>query len=273
MNKTRTLVLGILLVTANLFSQGNIDVPIVFPEDDRFLPRSWTQEPISASTVPLPAENQKAARDILIKGLQKYPAAIATKYLNEVCIVKSLKFYGVGYGGTYMANSKRVLLVYRPEFDSRGFEQRLHHEFSSILLKMNESTFEEKRWLTANAPGFEYRAGGVIEEQSGDRSEATKVLAAEQKKTGGSGSSLLHLNAELMTQGFLTPYNCVSVEQDVNETVAHLFTNPEIWSLGVTYPRIDQKIDVLIDFFRALDPNMDRIYFRNLTRGDNASYP
>ncbi len=251
----------------------DLAVDIKFPSDNQFLPKSWTLEPISASTVALPKEHQEKARKIIAKGLSKYPKELAKKYLNDVSIVKSLKFYGVGYGGTYMSNSKRVLLVYRPEFDPRGFEQRLHHEFSSILLKMNESDFEKKRWLTANAPGFEYRAGGVIEEQSGDRSEATKVLAAEQEKTGGSGSTLLTLDAALMEEGFLTAYNRVSVEQDVNETVAHLFTNPELWNLSVKYPRIDQKVDILIDFFRTLDPEMDRIYFRNLTRGELATYP
>lgn len=248
-------------------------VPIEFPENDEFLPKNWKLPPISASIEPLKPENRAFAKKVIEKALNKYPAALASENLRGVSLVSSLKFYSVSYGGTYFAKGKRIVLVYRETFDPRGFEQRFHHEFSSILLDANEEGFEELRWRTANPPGYKYRAGGVIEEQSGDRSEATKVLALEQEKTGGSGSTLLRLNKGLMEKGFLTPYNQISVEQDVNETAAHLFTNPEIWNLCVRFPRIDQKVDVLIDFYRGLNPVMDRIYFRNMTRGENAEYP
>jgi hypothetical protein len=170
-----------------------------------------------------------------------------------------------------MANSRRIVLVYRESFDARGFEQRFHHEFSSILLNQNEALFEPDRWTAANDPSFTYRAAGVVEEQDGDRSEATRVLAAEQEKTGGSGSSLLQVDFGLMKTGFLTPYNQVSIEQDLNETAAHLFTNPELWEFCRQYPRIDQKVDVLIDFYRRLDPKMDRLYFRRMTLGPTST--
>ena len=111
----------------------------------------------------------------------------------------------------------------------------------------------------------------MVEEQSWDRSEATKVLAAEQKKTGGSGSTLLRLEPTLMKEGFLTAYNQVSVEQDLNETAAHLFTNPDLWDFCKSYPRVDQKVDVLIDFYNKLDDSMDRLFFRNLTESPISS--
>ncbi|MEM9284105.1 MAG: hypothetical protein AAGA96_19985 [Verrucomicrobiota bacterium] len=74
-----------------------------------------------------------------------------------------------------------------------------------------------------------------------------------------------------MAEGFLTPYNQVSVEQDMNETAAHLFTNPELWKYCERYPRIDQKVDVLIDFYRTLHPEMNRLYFRRITNEPSAS--
>lgn len=237
---------------------------ITFPTDRDFLPKTWIEAPINASIEPLREDLQDAARRILQTALGKYPEALRQRHLGGVAVVGSLRFYDVGYGGTYMANSRRIVLVYRESFDARGFEQRFHHEFSSILLKANQDRFEGDRWTAANAPGFQYRAAGIVEEQNGDRSEATRVLGDEQKKTGGSGSSLLMIDPELMKIGFLTPYNQVSIEQDLNETAAHLFTDPELWDFCRRYPRVDQKVDVLIDFYRALDPSMDRIYFRRL---------
>lgn len=238
---------------------------VSFPEDDAFLPQDWRTDPISAQITPIASADIPKAKEIIETALAKYPSQLLGRFLNKVRIVGSLRFYDVGYGGTYMANAREVVLVYRSSFDDRGFEQRFHHEFSSLLLKKNESRFEDSRWHEANESTFVYRAAGVIEEQSGEKSEATQVLEDEQKKTGGSGSNLLKLDPELMTQGFLTAYNQVSLEQDLNETAAHLFTNPDIWEYCRDHKRIDHKIDVLIDFYRTLDPALDRIYFRQIT--------
>jgi hypothetical protein len=262
---------ALVLISFFFLQEGRGEDFITFPEGPEFLPKSWIADPIAASIEPLKVELRERAAKILEEAIQKYPVKLKEKYINGVAVVGSLRFYNVGYGGTYMANSRRIVLVYRETFEDRGFEQRFHHEFSSLLLKQNESLFEAKRWSSANEPGFSYRAGGVVEEQNGDRSEATKVLAAEQKKTGGSGSTLLQLDPNLMKGGFLTAYNQVSVEQDLNETAAHLFTNPELWHFCEVYPRVDQKVDVLIDFYRELDESMDRLYFRNLTETATAT--
>lgn len=241
------------------------DEIITFPGDRSFLPKTWLTAPIDAAIDPLPDELHEKAHAILMTALGKYPIRLRKRFLEGVFVVGGLRFYDVGYGGTYIAKGRRIVLVYRENFEAMGFEQRFHHEFSSLLLKQNESLFESARWTAANKPGFSYRAAGVVEEQTGDRSEATKVLQAEQKKTGGSGSSLLQLDLALMRDGFLTPYNKVSIEQDLNETAAHLFTNHDLWEICRRYPRVDQKVDVLIDFYRHLDQSMDRLFFRNLT--------
>ena len=76
---------------------------------------------------------------------------------------------------------------------------------------------------------------------------------------------MLLLSHESLRQGFLTEYSQISMEQDFNETAAHLFTNPEIWQYCARFPRLDQKVDVMIDFYRQLHPEMDRLYFRAMS--------
>ena len=260
-----------ILIAAVLPSAAFAESVVNFPEDRSFLPKSWTEDPINGSIKPLDQKLRLAVLGILEAALAKYPENVRQRFLGGVSVVGSLRFYDVSYGGTYMSNGRHIVLVYRENFDSRGFEQRLHHEFSSLLLKQNQDLFDATRWSEANDPSFRYRAPGIVEEYEGDRSEATRVLAAEQEKTGGSGSSLLEVDLALMESGFLTPYNQVSIEQDLNETTAHLFTNPDVWDYCRRFPRIDQKIDVLIDFFRRVDPKMDRLYFRRLTLGPNST--
>lgn len=262
----------LLLLTAMLFSKELRAEPLVdFPEDRSFLPKTWNEDPINAEVEPLDERLRLAALGILEAAFAKYPEKIRQRFLGGVSVVGSLKFYDVSYGGTYVSNTRRIVLVYREVFDTRGFEQRFHHEFSSILLRQNQDLFEATRWSAANDPGLGYHAPGVLEEQDGDRSVATRILAAEQKKTGGSGSGLLTVDVGLMRSGFLTAYNQVSIEQDFNEATAHLFTNPEIWEYCRRFPRIDQKVDVLIDFYHRLDPEMDRLFFRRLTLGPSST--
>lgn len=238
---------------------------ISFPSNSSFLPKNWTEDPINAEIEPLTENLRERAGKIVAAAHGKYPIELREKFLAAVHIVGSLRFYDVGYGGTYLGTKKEIVLVYRESFDPLAFEQRFHHEFSSILLDQNEDSFESERWRAANESSFLYRAGGIIEEQKGDRSEATRVLADVQRRTGGTGSSLLKLDPDLMKQGFLTTYNQVSIEQDFNETTAHLFTNPQLWEFCRQFPRIDQKVDTAIDFFRRLDPRLDRLYFRQIT--------
>ncbi len=238
---------------------------VSFPKSTSFLPRNWQRAPISARITPLAEGSRAKAEKIIERAVAKYPDSVVRKNLKGVRLVSKLEFYGIEYGGTYMPHSHLIVLAYDPRFDDLGFEQRFHHEFSSVLLQAYENKFDDRRWKDANAANFKYRSNGVIEHSLGGQSEATKFLGEEQKRTGGNGSNLLEVNNGLMALGFLTRYNQVSIEQDVNETAAHLFTNPKIWEYCARYPRIDQKIDVLIDFYSQIDSSLDRMHFRRIT--------
>ncbi|NNE91396.1 MAG: hypothetical protein HKN23_07095 [Verrucomicrobiales bacterium] len=238
---------------------------VSFPTTTNFLPRNWQRAPIDARISPLPGSLHEKSKTIVERALAKYPGSLIRRNLKGVRLVSSLEFYGIEYGGTYMPHSRIIILAYDSRFNDRGFEQRFHHEFSSVLLQSYENKFDDKRWKSANPPSFSYRSNGVIENGHSGQSEATKMLGEEQRKTGGDGSSLLELNSGLMTQGFLTRYNQVSIEQDVNETAAHLFTNPEIWTYCERHPRLDLKVDVLIDFYTQIDPALNRLHFRRIT--------
>lgn len=263
------LVLVLILLGTTSFAESADRV--VFPENINFIPTAWTKEPIQAEFKPLPKNHRLAALGILEKAFAKYPESMLKRYLTNVAVVQELRFYGVAYGGTYVGETGQVILVYRPVFEARGFEQRFHHEFSSILLSGNLNMFSSERWTAANSPGVPYRTAGVIEQRDGDRSESTNVLAEAQKDGAKASDSLLLVDPDLMKLGFLTRYNQVSIEQDVNELAAHLFTDPEIWDYCRRYPRIDQKVHVLIDFYQRLDPSLDRIFFRRLTINPTAS--
>ena len=261
----RNLILLLISLFAILLEQEVSAGLVSFPNSTSFLPRNWQKAPINARISPLPNVSRKKAEGIINYALSKYPGSVIRKNLKGVRLVSSLEFYGIEYGGTYMPHSRIIVLAYDPAFDDRGFEQRFHHEFSSVLLQTYENKFDDRRWRAANTPDFKYRSNGVIEDSHGGQSEATKLLGEEQKRTGGDGSSLLELNDKLMAEGFLTRYNCVSIEQDVNETAAHLFTNPNIWKYCARHPLLDQKIDVLIDFYSSIDPSLSRIHFRRIT--------
>ena len=91
-----------------------------FPKDDSFLPQDWKVDPISAQITPIaPAEIEKAT-EILEAGLAKYPSAVLGRFLNKVRVVGSLRFYDVGYGGTFL----RYYLVQALINPAKGFQAR-----------------------------------------------------------------------------------------------------------------------------------------------------
>ena len=118
---------------------------IRFPANDSFLPASWAEEPIKAEIEPLDEALQATASEILKAALVKYPESLLKEFLDGIYVVGSLRFYGVGYGGTYMANAERIIHVYHYSYDTHEFEQHFHHEFSCMHVRKNEGSFEQTR--------------------------------------------------------------------------------------------------------------------------------
>ncbi len=182
----------------------------------------------------------------MVTALGKYPADILAKNLHAVYFLRSMSFFGVGYGGT---NSTDALYFTNDGVDN-GYtdfylEQNLHHEFSSILYRNHSEYLDTSSWKAANIEGFDYN----------DPEAGVGAIRKNQ--------SSQDLDSELAEKGFLTQYAYSSLENDVNTLAQNLFRpDPKFWEFVEKYPRIRTKVNLLIHFYGELDQSMNEAWFR-----------
>ena len=161
-----------------------------------------------------------------------------------------MKFYDVGYGGTnstdalYLTNSGTVA-----GYSDLYLEQTFHHEYSSILYRNYPSFIDEEAWKEVNITGFDYNdpENGVGAIRNNESSQ--------------------DLDTALCKKGFLTQYSLSGIENDINTFAQNIFSpSAGFWKIVDQYPRIKNKVKLLIDFYKKIDPLFTNEYFKKFNR-------
>jgi hypothetical protein len=214
--------------------------PLIFPE-------SWRPAPINAYGEQLAFREIQRSKEILARGLSKYPDA-TLKNLAAVYFVRLMKFYDVAYGGTNSTDA--VYLVNQgvsSGYTDKYLEQTFHHEFSSILFRNFPALLDTNAWKEANHPDFIYN----------DPENGVGAIRNNQ--------SSQELDSLLCQKGVLTQYGASSIENDVNTFAQNLFCPDEnFWKYVDHFRRIRAKTTLLIQFYTKINPLFTEQYFRKL---------
>lgn len=174
----------------------------------------------------------------LAKFAKAYRPRALDQWLTWVNFVDRFSFDGVRFGGTYDPVNRRIWSVCTRSLPEEYHVGNLHHEFSSILFYNNQKLFDRGRWL-ALTKGAE-KAYVKSDEDRGFE-EAEGALKSDQ------------LDPRLYEQGFLTPYNTVSIEEDFNRYAEYVFARPEMLArIGAEHQRVHGKIAYVKAFYRQL---------------------
>lgn len=209
-------------------------------------PSSWIPAPTNAAGESIKNKEIHRSKIVMEKALAKYPLAVLKANLRNIYFLRTMSFFGVGYGGT---NSTDALYFTNDGIDN-GYtdfylEQNLHHEFSSILFRNFPEYLDTTSWKAANIEGFDYN----------DPEAGVGAIRKNQ--------SSQDLDTALAKKGFLTQYAYSSLENDVNTLAQNLFMpDPEFWNFVNNYPRIRTKVNLLINFYSKLDASLNEEYFR-----------
>lgn len=210
-------------------------IPIKWAPEPYMFPDSWNEHPIRASAKPLDKSRVKQHLKIVKVAMNKYPKDLLRKHLRKVYLLDSIHFYGLRYGGT---NSTDTLYLtnngIKKGYTDKYLEGAFHHEFSSILLRKNEKLFNNRYWHLSNLPNFHYGEGGTV--------------ALKNGKTG------LKLEEKYFNMGLLCEYSMASIEEDFNVYAQELFTDNNIFTIANKYPRVRNKLNIMINFYNKLDP-------------------
>jgi hypothetical protein len=220
-------------------------VEILFPSNLTIFPHQWTEKKVNPDVKPLSKEETTRLEEVLSQAFSKYPSEMMKLYLDRVYVMKSMKFYGLPYGGT---NYQHTVYLSddtdNPWFSDEYIEQVFHHEFSSILLRDFPAYFDKAGWLAANPPSFRYGKGGA---------EAISQ-----------GMASMALDPTLIEQGFLSQYSTASVEEDINVVAQYLFTGGrEFWRVVELNDRIREKTKILMNFYHKINPVFTESRFRS----------
>jgi len=222
-------------------------VKVVFNYSVYNFPEDWRNDRIDAQGQQIAAEEIQRSKQIAARALNKYSTSLLNYNLKAVYFLKSMQFFGVGYGGTnssdalYMTNNGTSL-----GYTNRYIEQTFHHEFSSILYRNYIRFFDTTLWKIANDPTFDYN-----DPESGVGAIRT-------------GRSSQVLDTALARYGFLTEYSMSSLENDLNTLAQNIFLPDQgFWNIVANYPRVRIKVQLLIAFYHTLDERYTEKYFRN----------
>jgi hypothetical protein len=230
------------------FVDARSGVEIIFDATDPIFPQSWYDSPSNAEIKTIESdEDISRSLKIVKKALLKYPVDVLKQNLNKVYVMYDIEFYGVGYGGTY--NGSDVYITNQGlsnDYDDIFVEQLFHAEFSSILFHNYKKYFDKFAWKEANDPDAEYGEGGYEAIKSGVDSEEFKE--------------------EINELGFLTQYGMSDMENDFNSFAKNIFiADPGFWELFAKYKRLDKKLDLILDFYKSVDPLFTIDYFRKVS--------
>ncbi len=227
-------------------------VEVLFPSKLSIFPHQWSGKKVNPDIRPVSKEEIGRLEDLLSHAFSKYPLDLLNSNLDRVYVLKSMKFYGLPYGGTNYQHS-----IYlcddtdNPWFTDDYIEQVFHHEFSSILIRNFPSCFDKTKWLSLNPSSFSYGNGGA--------DAISKGLAS------------MALDPAMIDQGFLSEYSTASLEEDINVFAQNLFTGGrEFWRLVDLNETIRQKTRILISFYHKINPVFTESYFRSFYYNNTA---
>ena len=244
-----------LLCFISLIGFGQVDInglsgclTIGFDVNETTFPSHWHNSKINAQAQSLSKSETNNVIITLKKTLSKYPEKVLCAYLKQIFVFKSMRFYGVPFGGT---SSKQTVYITNDEDNFTCsynlLENYFHHEFSSILLHKNPCKFQKRKWKRINPEDFRYGKGGL---------QAIVTGTAE-----------MNFDYELNERGFLTRYSEASVEEDFNVYCQNIFNGGEaFWKLVDKFQKIKAKTELVLQFYHRIDPNFNLQYFNSLTQ-------
>ncbi len=195
-----------------------------------FFPDAWREPALRLRATPVHPQDVETLVPIIEQFLAAHPKTVIQNNLDHIYLLGKLSFKGKEYGGTHDGKSMYIIYDRTLKCDATFMLQRLHSEFSSILMCYHP--FPESEWLLQNPDGFSYTGTGFEMVDDPDRYSSDEPLYAN---------------------GFLCKYSQSSLENDFNMMSAMLFTEAaELDRLTDGHPRLRTKRDIARSYYQKV---------------------
>lgn len=216
--------------------QGDGPTIVCYDGKAPIFPASWLSKPTKAKATEPDRVKYNNDTVALQLALNKYPAWLLQKELDNIYIVGTLQFNRQFFTGTNATSD-----VYIASTGNNEIEKTFHHEFSSILLRKHSSNDLERQWQQLS-PALR---GG---------SSASAVKA---------GLYATGFDSLLCAKGYLSPYSLSNWENDFNMYAENIFAGGQaFWQIVDCYPLVKQKAQLVINFYTSLWGGYTESFFR-----------
>jgi hypothetical protein len=201
-------------------------------------PKNWVEQLyIDAATVTNQSD-RKLCEQYAKEFEKPYLKYALNRWLKKIVFMKKIYMSGKWFAGTYDPIHGIIWCVCDSKVSKSEHILTLHHEFSSLLFYNNKESFDVPKWKAFNTKPSAYMY-----------SDEERWYDPETIKNFTSGE----LNSKLYNDGFITDYNTVSVEEDINRYAEYIFTQPgKLESISKKYKRVHMKINHLKSFYREM---------------------
>lgn len=208
-----------------------------------------TKDDDTLSVEPLSEYDLPFMREVLQSSLAAYPENLVRESLTLVVCVSSAKLHGAHIGGTWAPAPDRIIIARngnaRGARTKKQLEASIHHEFATLLLYRNQSSFSAERWIEFLPLGYRYP-------------EFSVALLADPEYEARSSQ-------EWAKRGFVTGYAQSSIGNDIAETITYMMMGvPWLWDAYDKHPRIAGKVNLLVDWLHGVDSTLTLEYIRGL---------
>ncbi len=161
-----------------------------------------------------------------------YPADLIRKEIRDLYFISSLKVNGKPAAGLALNGRKKFLISCNSTHNRMEILKTFHHEFTHLVVGQNIKIFPISEWQKANPPGWKYKQDYWTSKTKNNSNQPDKKFFKE---------------------GFIREYGQESIEEDIATISEELFTDTEkVLTLSNQYPSLNQKINLLIQFFSKL---------------------
>lgn len=224
-------------------------IPIKFMQQSP-IPFKMDLEPNLVITgTPLPPEEVAHVRQVLELELKRYPPGLLKPLLGSVAVFKTLAVNEQPAGGSYFIGLVYIAAGAYPPGEARDNDIRrvLHHEISSIFMRMHWGMFDDAKFRSLNPPDFEY-------------AYPNEVVEGEPPRKAYAAADIIPSLTEL-GDGFLVPYARSNLEQDFNSYAEILLWRPELLlKLFAPDSTVGRKARVVRDFYIAIDKRFEPMF-------------
>jgi hypothetical protein len=177
-------------------------------------------------------------RDAIQAAMRRYPPEMITRHVRGVYVVARMFEDGVEIGGSYITSPPGISFTLGPPedgVDEPWIRDSFHHEFAHAIY-VQRPGFPRKAWDAQNAPGFKYGRNGYSAIKEGRYGRDIKT--------------------SLATKGLISEYAASDASEDFAEVAGRMMANDaDFWRACRKYPRIRAKANLVMAFYRKVDPN------------------